>query len=68
MKAHAVIATQHMPGGLSITDLRIWENISNVTLSVGTYRPYPHNHLWLCHTLQDGHYLATFCTGVCDKR
>ena len=46
IKAHAVVATQHMPCGLSNTDYRIWENIShvalweilliiNVTLSVG---------------------------------
>ena len=32
IKAHAVIATQHMACGLSNTDHRIWENISHVAL------------------------------------
>ena len=32
IKAHAVVATQHMPCGLSNTDYRIWENISHVAL------------------------------------
>ena len=27
IKAHAAVATQHMPCGLSNTDYRIWENI-----------------------------------------
>ena len=32
IKAHAAVATQHMPCGLSNTDYRIWENISHVAL------------------------------------
>ena len=32
IKAHAAVATQHMPCELSNTDHRIWENISHVAL------------------------------------
>ena len=32
IKAHAAVARQHMPSGLSNTDHRIWENISHVAL------------------------------------
>ena len=32
VKAQAVVATQHMPCGLSDTDHQIWENISHVAL------------------------------------
>ena len=32
IKAHAVVAMQHMPCGLSDTDHQIWENISHVAL------------------------------------
>ena len=32
IKAHAAVATQHKPCGLSNTDHRIWENISYVAL------------------------------------
>ena len=32
VKAHAAVAMQHMPCGLSNTDYRIWENISHVAL------------------------------------
>ena len=32
IRAHAVVATQCMPWGLSNTDYRIWENISHVGL------------------------------------
>ena len=43
IKAHAAVAMQHMPCGLSNTDPWIWENISHVALrgnTIGAYMRY----------------------------